>query len=146
VTRYRYDVLVGISHGVSENEDPDATIRRLVPSATDIKSLGHYLRTFCASSLSALPAFITECTTRLNLEPGLCEACNGEGTGLINGEPGHCLACQGSGNAPVAPAGPGERTCGQPNECGGSCIRARGHDGKHLCVGDEDNIPETCPA
>lgn len=85
----------------------------------------------------------------LKLAPGgACATCHGSGRRPDHQPHGSnaCLSCHGTGNAPVAPAEPGAPTCGlRIEECGGSCIRAPGHEGKHLCQGDVNNIPGSCP-
>lgn len=37
-------------------------------------------------------------------------------------------------------------SCGAALECGSTCILPAQHDGEHVCAGDEDGRPGTCPA
>lgn len=46
-----------------------------------------------------------------------------------------------TGAEPISPA-----TCGVPLDCGGSCFLPAGHPPPCLCIGDEDGVPDTCPA
>lgn len=39
-----------------------------------------------------------------------------------------------------------EDKCGKELECGGTCFLSAGHSPPCLCVGDEDGVPNTCPA
>ncbi len=36
--------------------------------------------------------------------------------------------------------------CGAPIDCGEKCFLPKDHDGPHLCIGDENGEPDTCPA
>lgn len=36
--------------------------------------------------------------------------------------------------------------CGKGLECGGLCYLKSGHDLFCLCIGDENGVPDTCPA